>query len=79
MGTTYLFSCTKCEYKAKSSGQLDWGEAMVVRPFICKDCKIVVDAVASEYRGIGDTRIPPPLLKKGSHKCPKCQGKNLTV
>lgn len=79
MGTTSLFKCTKCNYKVESSGQLDWGWTVAVRPFICKDCKIVVDIVVSEHREIGDTNLPPPMLKRESLKCPKCRGKNLTV
>lgn len=79
MGSTYLFRCTKCDYKVESSGELDWGMLAVVRPFICKDCTEVVDVTIGECGQVFEKNTKEKLRVDGMYKCPICKGENITV
>ena len=79
MGQWYLFKCTKCDYRVESSGELDYGMQAVVRPFICNDCKEVVDVTVGEYGQVLDKNNPPEFDSEDFYICPICKGENLTV
>lgn len=79
MGDTYLFQCTKCDYKVESSGELDWGMLAVVRPFICKYCKEVVDVTVGECGQVFKSTKDFSALGDSFNKCPICKGANLSV
>ena len=79
MGSTYTFKCTKCEYEVQSSRELDWGYFAVVRPFIYKDCKEIVDVVIGEHGEVFKSKKEFSFLGDSFNKCPICNGTNLTV
>ena len=45
MGRTYLFTCPKCEYRARVSGGADEGEQFHIQTIACEDCRELFDAV----------------------------------
>jgi len=45
MGRTYLFECSRCEFRAKVSGRADKGFSLQVQTILCRDCKNLYDAV----------------------------------
>jgi hypothetical protein len=45
MGRTYLFECSRCEYRAKVSGGEDRGFNFFVQTILCRDCRGLYDAV----------------------------------
>jgi hypothetical protein len=45
MGRSYLFECSKCEYKAKVSGGEDSGLQFFVQTAACRDCRVLFDSV----------------------------------
>lgn len=79
MGQAYTYRCGKCNYNVVSSGQLDWGFIAVVRPYICNDCKEVIDVLVGRM----GQEIPYEMLnekeKKEYYCCKRCNGRNLTV
>lgn len=79
MGSRYQFKCTKCDYTAHSSGNRDCGFFAVVQPYICNDCKEVIDVQIGEFGKV----IPPEKLneeqKKDYYRCYDCKGTNLTL
>ena len=79
MGSRYLFKCTNCDYTVESSGEKDWGKFAVVQPYICNDCREVIDVQVGEYGEV----IPPEKLneeqKKDYYRCDECSGTNLTL
>ena len=78
MGQSYLFKCTKCNYKVESSGRKDCGMIAMVEPYICNDCKKITDVQIGE----SGKEILPEDLNKGQEKdyyrCSHCGGKNIT-
>jgi hypothetical protein len=59
MGRSYLFECSKCEYKAKVSGGADTGFQFFVQTTACRDCRMLFDSVVR-------LRIPDTGLKLSS-------------
>src|SRR5690349_7975790 len=45
MGRSYLFECSKCGYQASVSGGSDAGFEFSVQTAVCRDCRILFDAV----------------------------------
>jgi hypothetical protein len=45
MGRSYWFECSKCGYRAKVSGKADRGRDCFVQTIVCRDCKMLYDAV----------------------------------
>ncbi len=79
MGARFTFKCTKCNYTVESSGDKDCGMFAVVQPYICNDCRVVIDVQIGEYGKV----IPPEKLdeeqKKSYYRCYECNGINLTL
>lgn len=91
MGSTYLFKCTACNYKAEVSGGKDSGKMVATATKMCPNCLRIVDAVTgltcapelavmlkfdiTKEKG----RCPRcgnfKLLPWKAHACPKCGGK----
>jgi hypothetical protein len=59
MGRSYLFECSKCEYKAKVSGGADSGFQFFVQTAACRDCRTLFDSVVR-------LRIPDTGMKAAS-------------
>lgn len=86
MGTAFLYQCSSCGYQTESSGKLDFGMVGVVEPFICSDCKELVDILICSIEEI-QNQNPKTLLcsnckskniikwKTLNRPCPKCGGK----
>ena len=55
------------------------GMFAVVQPYICNDCRVVIDVKIGEYGKV----IPPEKLdeeqKKSYYRCYECNGTNLTL
>ena len=45
MGRSYLFECPRCGYKARVSGGADRGFSFSVQTILCRDCRVLHDAV----------------------------------
>ena len=45
MGRSYHFECPRCGYRAKVSGRADRGSHLWVQTILCRDCKVLYDAV----------------------------------
>ncbi len=43
MGEIYKFTCPKCGYSAKVSGDVDCGYIVVTTAILCKECKRLYD------------------------------------
>jgi hypothetical protein len=62
MGRTYLFECSRCEFRAKVSGRADKGFALQVQTILCRDCKNLYDAVTR----LKTAELPPTKTRKGA-------------
>src|SRR3954468_19540030 len=45
MGRTYLFECSRCGYRTYVSGRADEGFHLAVKTIVCRDCRMLYDAV----------------------------------
>lgn len=45
MGRVYLFTCPRCEYRAKVSGGADDGFHCATQTILCRDCNALHDAI----------------------------------
>ncbi len=79
MGTVFKYDCTKCSYTVQSPGELSYGYLAVIRPFICKDCKEVVDVTVGYTGEILPIEMMDEHQKESAHCCPECLGTNITV
>ena len=50
MGTTFLFKCNECGYKAELSGGKDSGFVALVQTMTCHNCNELVDVLIGEMR-----------------------------
>jgi DNA-directed RNA polymerase subunit RPC12/RpoP len=78
MGTRYTFRCNKCRYEVKTPGGHDLGMLAVTDPYICKNCKKIVDVTVGEK---GVTYSKEDIFIKKANKetvldfylCPECR------
>lgn len=70
MGRSYLFECEKCSYKAIVSGGADEGYEFHVQTTMCRDCRILFDAVVRLRVPDGGLKIPNELQRFRSRKSP---------
>ncbi len=85
MGKTFVFSCTKCSYKVKTSGGEDRGMAAFSNTYICSSCKIIVDiterVLIEREKIIGKSFFGVPKIKREvtfrekEIICPDCHNK----
>ena len=77
MGSTYLFECPQCQYRAKVSGGEDSGVHCDVQTVICRDCRELFDvftrvhrrtdvAEAIKFPAFYRPEIPPVILQESS-------------
>jgi hypothetical protein len=63
MGRSYLFECSKCDYKARVSGGADSGAEFAVQTTWCRDCRIVFDSVVRLKMPDAGLKIPFELQR----------------
>jgi Zn finger protein HypA/HybF involved in hydrogenase expression len=75
MGTTYLFQCDVCGYKAELSGGRDSGFVALLQTMTCQKCNELVDVIIGAYGKEGKTENVE--INKALGLCPKCKGSNV--
>ena len=82
MGSFKTYKCDKCDYHVETCGDLDQGRMAVLRPYICKYCKIVTDVLVGEV-GMEIHKEILHMLNKDDknnyYKCDQCNGENIYI
>ena len=63
MGRTYLFSCEKCGYHARVSGNFVQGLDVAAQTIHCVECHELYDAVTAVRGPAGEPWIRPPFIE----------------
>jgi DNA-directed RNA polymerase subunit RPC12/RpoP len=76
MGTTYLFQCRGCGYRAEVAGGRDYGRMAVFETSVCARCKRLVDVYVGTPEGQGP--LPDPDAADEIGRCPRCESGRVT-
>ena len=77
MGTTYLFTCPQCAYRAKCSDRRDCGMVTVIHPFVCLDCRRLMDVQIGENGRVYDRDALPSGREHDFYRCGRCGSANI--
>lgn len=72
MGTTYLFECKKCGYRATVAGGFAEGYDLKIRTIFCKDCRSIYDCVIA-LKTVSVPRWGQPLRRPVPNAAPDVQ------